>query len=149
MRIPGAWDVSTGQRPTVAVIDTGITAHPDLDANVLPGYDFVSDATAARDGNGRDTNAQDQGDWYAGRRMRPDRSRQLLLARHARRRHRRRRHRQHQGRRRRRVDAKIVPVRVLAKCGGSLSDIADAIIWASGGTVSGSPPTPTPPRSST
>ena len=65
MRIPGAWDVSTGSGSTVAVIDTGITAHPDLDANVLPGYDFVSDATAARDGNGRDSNAQDQGDWYA------------------------------------------------------------------------------------
>jgi len=65
MRIPGAWDVATGTGVTVAVIDTGITAHPDLDANVLPGYDFVSDATAARDGNGRDANAQDQGDWYA------------------------------------------------------------------------------------
>ena len=29
---------------TVAVIDTGITAHPDLDANILAGYDFISDA---------------------------------------------------------------------------------------------------------
>ena len=37
MRIPGAWDVATGTGVTVAVIDTGITAHPDLDANVLPG----------------------------------------------------------------------------------------------------------------
>ena len=65
MRIPGAWDVATGTGVTVAVIDTGITAHADFDANVLPGYDFVADATAARDGNGRDANAQDQGDWYA------------------------------------------------------------------------------------
>jgi serine protease len=32
-----------------------------------------------------------------------------------------------------------MPVRVLAKCGGSLSDIADAIARASGGTVSGVP----------
>ena len=48
---------------TVAVIDTGVTKHSDLDENVLPGYDFVSDASAARDGNGRDNNPQDEGDW--------------------------------------------------------------------------------------
>lgn len=47
----------------VAVIDTGIVSHPDLDANILPGYDFISDATAARDGNGRDNNPADEGDW--------------------------------------------------------------------------------------
>jgi serine protease len=35
--------------------------------------------------------------------------------------------------------AKIVPARVLGKCGGYTSDIADAIIWASGGTVTGVP----------
>jgi serine protease len=35
--------------------------------------------------------------------------------------------------------AKIVPARVLGKCGGYTSDIADAMIWASGGTVSGVP----------
>ncbi|TQT56673.1 S8 family serine peptidase [Xanthomonas perforans] len=33
-------------------------------------------------------------------------------------------------------------VSVLGRCGGSLSDIADAIIWASGGTVSGVPANP-------
>ena len=36
-------------------------------------------------------------------------------------------------------DAQVVPVRVLGKCGGLTSDIADGIIWASGGTVSGVP----------
>jgi serine protease len=35
--------------------------------------------------------------------------------------------------------ARIVPARVLGKCGGYTSDIADAIVWASGGTVSGVP----------
>jgi serine protease len=35
--------------------------------------------------------------------------------------------------------AKVVPVRVLGTCGGYDSDIADAMIWASGGTVSGVP----------
>ena len=35
--------------------------------------------------------------------------------------------------------AKVVPVRVLGKCGGYTSDIANGIIWASGGTVTGVP----------
>ena len=36
-------------------------------------------------------------------------------------------------------NARIVPIRALGLCGGSSSDIADAIVWASGGTVSGVP----------
>ncbi|MDZ7904014.1 MAG: S8 family serine peptidase [Rheinheimera sp.] len=32
--------------------------------------------------------------------------------------------------------AKVMPVRVLGKCGGYTSDIADGIIWALKGTVS-------------
>src|SRR5690606_27939848 len=35
--------------------------------------------------------------------------------------------------------AKVVPVRVLGRGGGYLSDIADAIVWAAGGSVSGVP----------
>ncbi|MEO6085451.1 MAG: S8 family serine peptidase, partial [Umezawaea sp.] len=42
--------------------------------------------------------------------------------------------------------AKIQPVRVLAQCGGTTSDIADAIVWASGGTVAGVPANPTPAK---
>ncbi|WP_251045710.1 S8 family serine peptidase [Arthrobacter sp. ISL-5] len=42
--------------------------------------------------------------------------------------------------------AKVVPVRVLAKCGGSLSDIAEAIVWASGGTVAGIPANANPAK---
>ncbi|MGO4120105.1 S8 family serine peptidase [Arthrobacter sp. YAF16] len=146
MRIPGAWDVSTGSGSTVAVIDTGITAHPDLDANVLPGYDFVSDATAARDGNGRDSNAQDQGDWYAAGECGQTTAGNSSW------------HGTHVSGTIAAVtgnstgvagvapNAKVLPVRVLAKCGGSLSDIADAIIWASGGTVSGIPANANPAR---
>jgi serine protease len=146
MRIPGAWDVSTGSGSTVAVIDTGITAHPDLDSNVLPGYDFVSDATAARDGNGRDSNAQDQGDWYAGGECGQTAAANSSW------------HGTHvsgtiaavtgnsTGVAGAAPNAKVLPVRVLAKCGGSLSDIADAIIWASGGTVSGIPANATPAK---
>ena len=146
MRIPGAWDVSTGSGATVAVIDTGITAHPDLDANVLPGYDFVSDATAARDGNGRDSNAQDQGDWYAGGECGQTAAANSSW------------HGTHVSGTVAAVtgnstgvagvapNAKVLPVRVLAKCGGSLSDIADAIIWASGGTVTGIPANANPAK---
>jgi serine protease len=32
-------------------------------------------------------------------------------------------------------NAKILPVRVLGRCGGLLSDVASAIIWASGAPV--------------
>ena len=39
--------------------------------------------------------------------------------------------------------AQVQHVRVLGRCGGYLSDIADAIIWAAGGNVTGVPPNPT------
>ena len=40
----------------------------------------------------------------------------------------------------------MIPARVLGKCGGYTSDIADAIIWSSGGTVSGVPANANPAR---
>ena len=64
----GVGDFSTAwaRRPAaagpVAVLDSGITFHPDLAANVLPGYDFVSDADYAGDGDGRDDDPRDEGD---------------------------------------------------------------------------------------
>jgi serine protease len=143
---PLAWDRATGNGVVVAVLDTGIVPHSDLDANVLPGYDFVSDATNARDGNGRDSNPRDEGDWYAaGECGRPTGSNSSWHGTHvagtvaavtnnaagvagvA-------------------FGAKILPVRVLAKCGGTLADIADAIVWSAGGSVSGVPANPTPAK---
>jgi serine protease len=61
----GAWDITTGHPSVVvAVLDTGIRPdHPDLAGKVLPGYDMVSDATVANDGNGRDADPSDPGDW--------------------------------------------------------------------------------------
>ncbi|MFC3552055.1 S8 family serine peptidase [Lysobacter cavernae] len=139
IRANEAWDTATGTGVVVAVLDTGITSHSDLNGNVIAGYDFVSDATAARDGNGRDANPADQGDWYSagecGQAVGSNSSwhgthvagtvaaltnNGVGVAGTA-------------------FNAKVQPVRVLAKCGGSISDIADAITWASGGTVSGIP----------
>ncbi|ROU07455.1 S8 family peptidase [Lysobacter enzymogenes] len=134
-----AWDVSTGTGVVVAVIDTGITSHSDLNGNILPGYDFISDSTAARDSNGRDSNPADQGDWFAAGECGVSYSSNSSW------------HGTHvagtvaavtnnaKGVAGTAYNAKVVPVRVLGKCGGTLADIADAITWASGGTVSGIP----------
>jgi serine protease len=66
--LPQAWDVTIGNRPSgeeviVAVIDTGIyLAHPDFSGQLLAGYDFISNPDSARDGNGIDANPDDPGD---------------------------------------------------------------------------------------
>jgi serine protease len=139
IRADQAWDSASGTGVVVAVLDTGITSHSDLSGNVIAGYDFVSDATAARDGNGRDANPNDEGDWYSagecGQIVGSNSSWHgthvagtvAALTNNA------------KGVAGTAFNAKISPVRVLGKCGGSIADIADAIVWASGGTVSGIP----------
>ena len=63
---PAAWDITTGSASiVVAVIDTGITNHVDLSGRTVPGYDFITDIPTANDGNGRDNNPSDPGDWIA------------------------------------------------------------------------------------
>jgi serine protease len=146
MNLPGAWDLATGTGAVVAVLDTGKTSHPDLDAHWLAGYDFISSSTAARDGNGRDSNPQDQGDWYAAGECGQTTASNSSW------------HGSHVagtiaalgnngvGVAGVAYNAKVLPVRVLGKCGGTSSDIADAIVWASGGTVSGVPANPNPAK---
>ncbi|MEU1318354.1 S8 family peptidase [Streptomyces tibetensis] len=140
MNVPGAWDTTTGSGVTVAVIDTGYVAHSDLAANIVGGYDFISDTAVSVDGNGRDSNPADPGDWYndneCGQGIAASTSSW---------------HGTHvagtiaaaanngKGVAGIAYGAKISPVRVLGKCGGYDSDIIDAITWASGGTVSGVP----------
>ena len=59
-----AWDATTGSPGTVvAVIDTGITTHSELSGRIVAGYDFISDPAIANDGDGRDADAADPGDW--------------------------------------------------------------------------------------
>lgn len=140
MNVPGAWSTSTGSGVTVAVIDTGYVAHSDVAANIVAGYDFISDTAVSVDGDGRDSNPADPGDYYAANECgsgipASDSSwhgthvagtiaavtgNNKGIAGIA-------------------YGAKISPLRVLGKCGGYDSDIIDAITWASGGTVSGVP----------
>lgn len=68
---PTAWDTTRGAGAVVAVVDSGVFAHDDLEANILRGHDFVgADSSAngggflvANDGDGRDTDPSDPGDW--------------------------------------------------------------------------------------
>ncbi|HET9485169.1 MAG TPA: S8 family serine peptidase, partial [Xanthomonadales bacterium] len=146
MNLPAAWDIGTGTGVVVAVIDTGITPHADLSANVVAGYDFITSTTTSRDGNGRDSNPNDEGDWFAANECGVPYSSNSSW------------HGTHvagtvaavtnnaSGVAGVAFGAKVQPVRVLGKCGGSTSDIADAMVWASGGTVSGVPANPTPAK---
>ncbi|MEU7702558.1 S8 family serine peptidase [Streptomyces sp. NPDC015492] len=148
MNVPAAWDKTTGSGVTVAVIDTGYATHSDLATNVVSGYDFISTSADARDGNGRDADAKDEGDWNATDNECGTGSKASNSSWHG----------THvagtigavtnntKGIAGIAYNAKIQPVRVLGKCGGSSSDIADAITWASGGSVPGVPANATPAK---
>ncbi len=66
INLPQAWDVITGAPDViVAVLDTGVLrSHPDLQNQLMPGYDFISDPFRARDGDGIDANPEDVGDLF-------------------------------------------------------------------------------------
>lgn len=143
--VPAAWSTSTGSGIVVAVVDTGIVAHADMDANVLPnGYDFITSGyTSGRGVNGRVPGGFDLGDWSgAGECTTKDRDSSWhgthvagTIAQVT-----------HNGLMGAGVahGAKILPVRVLGRCGGTLSDVVDGIVWAAGGEVPGVPTNTTP-----
>lgn len=140
LNLPLAWSISTGSPGTVvAVIDTGILNHPDLAGRTVPGYDFIVDPFIANDGNGRDGDPSDPGDWvsfnecgfpisydstwhgtHVAGTIGAKSNNGLGVA---------------------GVNwkAKILPVRALGKCGGMTSDIVDAVRWSAGLPVTGAP----------
>ncbi|MDM7948742.1 S8 family peptidase [Hydrogenophaga sp.] len=163
LNVNDAWDRSTGSGVVIAILDGGYVTHADLLPNVLPGYDFVSADPpgstptlagqpfwTANDGNDRDSFALDPGDWVtqaevtagfcdeatpestwhgshvAGLAGAAGNNSQsgLGVA----------------------FGARILPVRVLGRCGGYVSDILAGARWAVGLDVLGVPRNPTPAR---
>jgi serine protease len=138
---PAAWDLTTGSASIyAAVIDTGILNHADLSGRWTGGYDFITDSDQANDGSGRDSSPLDPGDWvsYGECGTGSDASDSSWHGTHV------------AGT----IGAasnngagvaglnwvsKVVPLRVLGKCGGIDSDIADAMRWAAGLSVTGVP----------
>ncbi len=154
INLPKVWETNKGSASVVvAVIDTGILPnHPDITGspNLLPGFDMISEATRANDGDGRDPDPTDTGDAVApgecggGEPLLPESSSW---------------HGTHVagtigvGKTDNGVgvaginwQVKVAPVRVLGKCGGSTSDINDAIRWAAGLPVPGVPANPSKAR---
>ncbi|MDO8299008.1 S8 family peptidase [Lacisediminimonas sp.] len=153
--LPEAWGVTTGNPlVTVAVLDTGYLQHADL-AGALPGYDFLGASSYMNgvtvgngDGDGRDSDAGDPGtasaagecgdggpayrsSWHgahvAG----------IIAA------------TMNNGRGGVGVapTARLLPVRVLGRCGGPTSDIVDGMRWAAGVySIPGVGPNPNPAR---
>lgn len=147
-----AWDTTTGSNSVViADLDTGVRFdHPDLlragaGGRLLPGYDFISDIATANDGDGRDADASDPGDWTAAGECGTG-SAATDSSWHG-----------------TRVagilgaitnnatgvagvtwNGLLLPVRVLGKCGGFDSDIVEAMLWAAGLHVAGVPDNPNP-----
>jgi len=129
MRVPAAWPYSTGSGVVVAVVDTGYRPHADLAANLLTGYDFISDAGTANDGDGRDGDASDPGDGcYSGHSSWHGTHVSGTIAAAA---------NNGIGIVGVAYNAKILPVRVLGCGGGYTSDIADGVMWAAGAPVPG------------
>ena len=149
--VNNAWDIADGTGVTVAVIDTGITQHPDLDYSLATdniGYDFITDSfVSGRTTDDRVPGGWDLGDW--------DNTQPYLQECYG-------SNNPNDGEPSSwhgtvvsgevaeltnngigmagiAYNAKVLPVRVLGHCGGYDSDISDAIEWASGGHIDGVP----------
>ncbi len=138
INLPSAWNITRGANASnpviVAVIDTGVVlSHPDLAGRLVSGYDFISDPSISLDGDGVDANPNDPGDQGAGGTsswhgthvsgtVAATTNNGEGVAGVA-------------------GDARVMPVRVLGRGGGTTFDILQGILYASGqANVSGSVP---------
>lgn len=152
INLPLAWDITTGSpKVKIAVIDTGITNHEDLVGRWLEGYDFIIDTTMSNDGDGRDPDPHDPGDWITSSEASSGPLAGCLIDDSS-------WHGTHVagtigaagnngiGIAGINWNSLIIPVRVLGKCGGYMSDVADGIRWAAGLAVSEVPTNPNPAK---
>ncbi len=137
-KAPSLWRLTKGSsNVTVAVLDTGQTPHPDLDANTVKGYDFVSSTSRSADGDGRDADPSDPGDYFGAK---PSSwhgthvAGTIAAAENG------------VGVIGNAPGVRIQHVRVLGRGGGDMKDIADGIAWAAGAKVSGAPKNTTPAK---
>lgn len=147
INLPQAWDLATGApapgapnaNVIVAEIDTGVfLAHPDLQGQLVPGYDFISDPTRARDGDGVDPNPDDPGDdatagkstfhgTHVAGTVVAKTNNAAGVAGVA-------------------FGAKVMPVRALGVGGGTSFDIMQSLLWAAGLQTSYGSTIPPPPQ---
>jgi serine protease len=136
---PAAWDITTGNPAlVVAVLDSGILPlNKDFTGRLLPGYDFITDLKKANDGDGRDSDSSDPGNWltaievtdpyFSGCAIKDSSWHGTAVAGII-------------GAAANNANAgaginwnsKILPIRVSGRCGGFSTDIIDGMMWAAG-----------------
>jgi len=126
INMPQTWDLQQGSSNViVAVLDTGIvSSHPEFAGRLVGGYDMISDPQRARDGDGRDPNPEDVGDLQTpqGSSFHGTHCAGTIGA------------NGNDGQGVAGVDwnCKLMNVRCLGQGGGTIEDIANAILWAAG-----------------
>jgi serine protease len=134
--MPTAWKYSKGDGDkVVAVIDTGIRSHQQIDKALtrnadgsIYGYDFVSELANAADGDGEDSNPNDEGDSSGGNSFHGTHVAGIIAAEH-----------DFLGSAGIAPNVKLLPIRALGKDGGTISDLVKAVNWAAGVKISGVP----------
>jgi serine protease len=148
INLSGTRTVTRGDGVAVAILDTGYQRHPDFPDNLKPskspGYDFVSATQVSNDGDGRDRDASDPGDWCSGGGRESSwhgtkiagivgavTNNNMGLSSVA-------------------PGVTVVPVRTQGQCNTAVPrDIVEGLTWATGGDVAGVPANPTPAKVAT
>jgi subtilisin family serine protease len=135
-----AWDITTGDpNLRIAVIDTGIIAHPDLDGRWAGGYDFISNDNLSGDGDGWDADPTDTSNlavYQSSSRWHGAHVAGTIGA----------KGNNNYGIAGLNWNSMLVPVRVLGWAGGYLSDAMVGLEWSAGLAVDGVPTNPDPAR---